>query len=210
MRSHHYFSQLLILLLVSNSLFAQNYDARARDIVKQMTLDEKIQELHGIRSDNHNRYVPPIPRLGIPAFLITNGPAGAGPGDIKPQAKATALPSPIACASTWDIKLARTYGEVAGAESRDLGNSLLEAPTINIARVPQNGRTFEGYGEDPNPWTASAPTVKRMSRRCVDRDSTTIFPAPRRRAQYTIDSAIEPAPSTRTLSPPRIRASRSA
>lgn len=149
MRSHHYFSQLLILLLVSNSLFAQNYDARARDIVKQMTLDEKIQELHGIRSDNHNRYVPPIPRLGIPAFLITNGPAGAGPGDIKPQAKATALPSPIACASTWDIKLARTYGEVAGAESRDLGNSLLEAPTINIARVPQNGRTFEGYGEDP-------------------------------------------------------------
>ncbi|MGA7783452.1 MAG: glycoside hydrolase family 3 C-terminal domain-containing protein, partial [Candidatus Acidiferrales bacterium] len=41
------------------------------------------------------------------------------------------------------------YGEIAGSESRILGNDLLEAPTINIARVPQNGRTFEGYGEDP-------------------------------------------------------------
>jgi beta-glucosidase len=114
-----------------------------------MTLDEKIQELHGIQTDEHRRYVPPVPRLGIPAFLVTNGPAGAGPGDTRPQAKATALPSPIAAAATWDLRLAKMYGEIAGSESRVLGNSLLEAPTINIARVPQNGRTFEGYGEDP-------------------------------------------------------------
>lgn len=154
MMSSNFLHQLIVcLFLISGSASAQNpaqnYDARARDIVRQMTLDEKIQELHGIRSDDHYRYVPPVPRLGIPAFLVTNGPAGAGPGDTKPQPKATALPSPIAAASTWDIRLARLYGEVAGAESRDIGNSLLEAPTINIARVPQNGRTFEGYGEDP-------------------------------------------------------------
>src|SRR5579872_1167677 len=140
---------IFVLILVSYSASAQNYDQRARDIVRQMTLDEKIQELHGIRSDEHYRYVLPVPRLGIPPFLITNGPAGAGPGDQKPQVKATALPSPIAAAATWDVKMARLYGELAGAESRDIGNSLLEAPTINIARVPQNGRTFEGYGEDP-------------------------------------------------------------
>jgi beta-glucosidase len=124
-------------------------EARAREIVGRMTLDEKISQLHGIRDDSHYRYVPPVPRLGIPAFRITNGPAGAGPGGAGAQRPATALPAPIALAATWDLQLARRYGEIAGSESRILGNDLLEAPTINIARVPQNGRTFEGYGEDP-------------------------------------------------------------
>lgn len=124
-------------------------DARAREIVRQMTLAEKITELHGIRDASHYRYVPPIPRLGIPALRITNGPAGVGPGGAGPQAPATALPAPIALAATWDVAAAREYGRIEGSEARDLGNGLIEAPTINIARVPQNGRTFEGYGEDP-------------------------------------------------------------
>ncbi len=129
----------------------QDADARARAIVRRMTLDEKIQELHGIRNEVHKRFVPGVPRLGIPDFIITNGPAGAGPGDApqRKQIPATALPAPIALASTWDRKLARLDGEIAAAEAKDIGNSLLEAPDINIARVPQNGRTFEGYGEDP-------------------------------------------------------------
>ena len=41
-------------------------ETRAREIVAQMTLDEKITELHGIKDDTHYRYVPPIPRLRIP------------------------------------------------------------------------------------------------------------------------------------------------
>ncbi|HEY6307868.1 MAG TPA: glycoside hydrolase family 3 C-terminal domain-containing protein [Candidatus Angelobacter sp.] len=114
-----------------------------------MTLDEKLQQLHGIRDASHFRFVPPLPRLGIPAFQITNGPAGAGPGGTRPQAKATALPAPISLAATWDPGLAKLNGAIIGEESKDIGNSLVEAPTINIARVPQNGRTFEGYGEDP-------------------------------------------------------------
>ena len=137
------------ILLIALSVFGQNFDGRAREIVQQMTLDEKIQELHGIRDDTHYRYVPPVPRLGIPAFQITNGPAGTGPGGTHPQAKATALPSPIAVAASWDRNVGRQYGAIAAAEAKDVGNVLLEAPTINIARVPQNGRTFEGYGEDP-------------------------------------------------------------
>src|SRR5262249_9653241 len=63
--------------------------------------------------------------------------------------KATALPSPLSLAATWDLELAKLNGSIIGAESKDIGNGLVEAPTINIARVPQNGRTFEGYGEDP-------------------------------------------------------------
>jgi beta-glucosidase len=127
----------------------QTPDARARAIVSKMTLDEKVEQMHGIHEKDRYRMVPGIPRLGISDFHVTNGPAGPGPGGAGPQKPATALPSPIALAATWDIDLARQYGEIAGAESLDIGNSLLEAPTINIARLPQNGRTFEGYGEDP-------------------------------------------------------------
>ncbi|HTD23867.1 MAG TPA: glycoside hydrolase family 3 C-terminal domain-containing protein [Terriglobales bacterium] len=146
---------LMAALIVSTAtLWAQSQtpDERARELVNKMTLDEKIQELHGIKDSEHYRVVPGVPRLGIPDFHITNGPAGAGPGgNLTPQtqAPATALPAPIALAATWDIKLANLYGTIVGGESKDLGNGLVEAPTINIVRVPQNGRTFEGYGEDP-------------------------------------------------------------
>lgn len=128
---------------------AQDYNARAKSIVSKMTLQEKIDQLHGIRTPDHRRYVPPLPRLHIPAMLVSNGPAGAGPGDPKPQEPATALPAPISLAATWDASTARLYGVIAGRESRDLGNGLLEGPDVNIARVPQNGRTFEAFGEDP-------------------------------------------------------------
>jgi beta-glucosidase len=122
---------------------------RASELVAQMTLDEKITELHGVQNADHRRYVPGIDRLGIPPLLITNGPAGVGPGDDPNQPPATALPAPISLAASFDTALAHQYGVITGAETRDLGQSLLEGPDINIARVPVNGRTFEGYGEDP-------------------------------------------------------------
>jgi beta-glucosidase len=124
-------------------------DARARAIVRKMTLDEKIEELHGIRDATHFRYVPPIPRLGIPALRVTNGPAGVGPDGTRPQQPATALPAPISLAASWDVRLARLYGAIIGKEARDLADGLLEGPDVNILRVPQNGRTFEAFGEDP-------------------------------------------------------------
>ncbi len=115
-----------------------------------MTLDEKIQELHGVKSSHAlARVVPGIPRLGIPPLRITNGPAGVGNGGPGHQGPATALPAPISLAASWDPNLALLYGKIQGAEARDLANDLLEAPDINIARLPQNGRTFEGFGEDP-------------------------------------------------------------
>jgi len=140
---------VLVLLAAGNGGSVDNAATRARKLVGQMTLDEKLQQLHGIRDATHYRFVPPVPRLGIPGLQITNGPAGAGPGGTRPQAKATALPAPISLAATWDPSLAKLNGAIIGEESKDIGNGLVEAPDINIARVPQNGRTFESYGEDP-------------------------------------------------------------
>src|SRR5689334_3603259 len=120
---------------------AQSPDARAAALVAQMTLDEKITELHGIQDAQHQRYVPGIPRLGIPPLVITNGPAGVGPGDARQQIPATALPAPISLAASFDRPLAYRYGAITGQETRDLAESLLEGPDENIARVPENGRT---------------------------------------------------------------------
>jgi beta-glucosidase len=128
---------------------ATDNEARARQLVAQMTLDEKIDQLHGIRDGRNYRVVPGLSRLGIPALTVANGPAGVGPAGPGHEGRATALPAPIALAATWDIEAARTHGDVAGGEAVLLGNLLLESPDINIARTPHNGRTFESFGEDP-------------------------------------------------------------
>lgn len=122
---------------------------RAHALVARMTLDEKITELHGIQTAEIARFVPGIPRLGIPGLHITNGPAGLGHGGSSPQLRGTALPAPIALAASWDLDLARRYGVIAAQETRDTGSSLLEAPDVNVIRVPQSGRTFESFTEDP-------------------------------------------------------------
>src|SRR5262249_54031335 len=113
-----------------------------------LTLDGEIRPLQGIRTGTEFRAVPAIPRLGIPALLLTNGPAGVSKGGIT-QPSATALPAPIALAASWDRRQASGYGDLAAQEVLSVGRNVLEGPTVNIARVPVNGRTFEGYGEDP-------------------------------------------------------------
>lgn len=114
-----------------------------------MTLDEKIEQIHMADIKATPREVPGIPRLGIPDFKVTNGPVGAGPGDSRIQAPATALPSALALSATWDPELAAEFGRVAGAETADLGEQLIEGPGVNITRVARNGRNFEYFGEDP-------------------------------------------------------------
>jgi beta-glucosidase len=141
---------LLALVAAGGPAAPADPDARARQIVARMTLDEKIDQLHGVSTPTEYRVVRGLPRLGIPAMPMTNGPAGsgrcAGPGHGGP---ATALPAPISTAATWDPAAADLAGDVAGRETAALGNSVLESPTVNICRTPRNGRTFESYGEDP-------------------------------------------------------------
>ncbi len=124
-------------------------EKRAALLIKEMTLEEKISQIHMMDGGGHPRAVVGIERLGIPMFRITNGPAGAGPGDARPTQPATALPAAIGLAASWDPELAAAWGHVAGAEVKMRGEHLIEGPGLNITRVPQNGRNFEYFGEDP-------------------------------------------------------------
>lgn len=142
---------MITLVFAPHGLTAQTESqwARAKAVVGRMSLDEKIAQMHGIQDRQHYRMVPGLSRLGVPALKVTNGPAGVGPGGAGMQLRATALPAPISVAASWDIGLAWDYGKLAGSETKMLGSNLLEAPDVNLVRVPQSGRAFETYGEDP-------------------------------------------------------------
>lgn len=118
-------------------------DEKVNALIARMTVEEKIQMVHGVRRRGLIGYVPAIPRLGIPELPLTDGPAGVrhGPG--------TAFPAPVALAATWDRSLAEQYGAALGAETKAKGQAVLLGPMVNIVRVPEAGRNFETFGEDP-------------------------------------------------------------
>lgn len=121
--------------------------ARVDGLLGRLTLEEKTVLLHGAPDPaplGQAGYVPGIPRLGIPALRLADGPAGVGTG--KP---ATALPAPVLLASAFDPALAREYGRVLGREGRALGQDVLLAPMANLIRTPYAGRNFETFAEDP-------------------------------------------------------------
>jgi beta-glucosidase len=133
-------------------------DQRADLLIEQMTLEEKIALVHG--TDVWSLYpgpaqwlggagfVPGVPRLGIPDLQMTDGRSGvANTG--KRGRYATALPCALACAASWDPKVAYEYGALLGKEVRDLGFNVSLGGTANIVREPRNGRNFECFGEDP-------------------------------------------------------------
>src|SRR5436190_1104325 len=113
---------------------------RAKMLVAAMTLDEKVLQIHMMDTSAHPREVQAIPRLGIPAFKITNGPAGAGPGDSSSTQPATALPSALALSASWDTTPATRFGTRAGTEVADRGANPLEPPRANSPGVPRNRR----------------------------------------------------------------------
>jgi beta-glucosidase len=95
-------------------------------------------------------YVAGIPRLGIPALQETDAELGiANPGNIRPGDEATAMPSNLALASTWDLGIARRQGAAVGAEARAKGFNVLLGGAANLIRDPRGGRDFEYFSEDP-------------------------------------------------------------
>jgi len=117
-----------------------------------MTFSEKAAMVYGTGGapgGNNYNYVGNITnnsRLGIPWLFLQDGPAGVR---LQSGNNTTALPAPITLAATWDVALARQYGSTMGAEARGKGVDVQLGPMMNMARVYEDGRAFEGYGEDP-------------------------------------------------------------
>ena len=144
-------------------------DTRADLLQAQMTQDERIQLLRGhFGADMHWSFMKPVPedirpmlpgtagfipgivRLGIPSLIESDAGVGiANSFHMRPGDQATALPSGIMMAATWNPDLAQAVGAVLGTEARDRAFNVVLAGAMNLARDPRGGRTFEYAGEDP-------------------------------------------------------------
>jgi len=146
--------------------FAQTLPQLGKDpvieVVAAMTLKEKAQAVTGVSVflPGGKRPVPgaagmtrPIPRLGIPAMILADGPAGVRISPQRPGHKGTfyctAFPVATLLASTWDTGLLCRVGEAMGNEAREYGVDVILGPGMNIHRNPLCGRNFEYYSEDP-------------------------------------------------------------
>lgn len=122
-------------------------------LLKRMTLEEKIRMCFGGEQPGVVQ-IPGDARLGVPPILGTDGPRGVANG-----ASATAFPSGIGLASSWDPELLRKVGVAMGQETRAAGRSMIFAPAVNIERDPLGGRFFEYYTEDPYLDASLAPAI---------------------------------------------------
>lgn len=154
------------LLLTGANSYAQQLTLKADNIdqiVEALTLEEKAHLLVG--GDNYENgkkveYVKgvagtthSIPRLGIPAIVLTDGPAGVRIDSHRKNDTqtyyATGFPVGTALACTWNTELVENVGKAIGEETLEYGCDVLLAPGMNIQRTPLCGRNFEYFSEDP-------------------------------------------------------------
>lgn len=115
--------------------------AKAKTIVSKMTLEEKIDYMGG---DKDGFSVRAIPRLGLPAVKMADGPQG-----MRNNVRSTLYPCGILSAASWNRDLVHRVGNALGTDFHSYGIGFLLGPGVNIYRAPMNGRNFEYFGEDP-------------------------------------------------------------
>lgn len=160
--------------LLSTTMMAQTVPQLQKDnineVIAAMTLEEKAQLLVGGGNDSfvgsgsmmgHQKKLVAgaagitvaIPRLGIPATVMADGPAGVHI-DAKREGTdqtfyATGFPVGSCLAATWNTELVKKVGQAIGNETKEYGCDVILGPGMNIHRNPLCGRNFEYYSEDP-------------------------------------------------------------
>lgn len=151
---------ITIVLAPATTTMAQTYLSRLmqheqqiEDIIRSMTLEEKIDMLHGKNMFSSAG----IPRLGIADVEYADGPFGIRE-EMEPHSwnslhlttdSATFFPTGSALAATWSTEWAYAYGKGMSHEARLRGKDMILGPAINIQRIPTGGRTYEYLSEDP-------------------------------------------------------------
>ena len=136
---------------------------KIEEILRQMTLEEKVAMCHA----NSKFYSNGVERLGIEELAMMDGPHGVRS---EPQRhtweclnreedRCTYLPTETALAATFDLNLARRFGETLGSEARYRGKDIILGPGVNIIRTPLCGRNFEYMSEDPRLISKMAPEL---------------------------------------------------
>lgn len=121
-------------------------EARVADVMNRLTPDEKLLLLSGTEFTTQ-----PIPRLGIPAMGMADAGQGVRGGMNSTLGPATAFPSGVAMASTWNPALIGQVGAAIGVEAQNKGTGVqvMLGPAVNIQRSPLGGRNAEYFSEDP-------------------------------------------------------------
>lgn len=141
-------------------------ESNVKEIVNAMTVEEKCELIVGGRAEMfkpkaYKKVKAPgaagvineIPRLGVPATVLADGPAGVRirphrPGDDR-TFFCTGFPIGSLISSTWNTEMVEEAGRTMGSEAKEYGVDVLLTPGINIHRNPLCGRNFEYYSEDP-------------------------------------------------------------
>jgi len=148
------YSILATLLVCAALAFAQSVpvvtgDARVDKLLSQMTLEEKLQLIHGMHEDpavyqGQAGYLSGIPRLNIPGLRFADGPPG-----VLTRHRSQAETATMGVAATFSRNTAEENGLVIGREDRALGIDVSLQPFVNIDRDLQFGRAYNTFGEDP-------------------------------------------------------------
>ncbi|MCR5573502.1 MAG: glycoside hydrolase family 3 C-terminal domain-containing protein [Bacteroidaceae bacterium] len=150
---------LLAACLISGTTFAQQtnpllqHETEITEIIKSMTLEEKVNMLHGKTMFSSAG----IERLGIADMKYADGPFGIRE-ELEDHSwtplgwdtdRATFFPTGSALAATWCPGIAYEYGKGMAIEAKLRGKDMILGPAMNIQRLPVGGRTYEYLSEDP-------------------------------------------------------------
>ncbi|EJD37897.1 glycoside hydrolase family 3 protein [Auricularia subglabra TFB-10046 SS5] len=115
-------------------------------IVEKLTIEESTALITGVGW----WHTAAIPRLGVPAIKVSDGPNGVRGQHFFNGSPAKCIPCATALGATWDPELVRELGaRILAPEAKLRTASVLLAPTVNIQRSPLGGRSFESFAEDP-------------------------------------------------------------